>query len=151
MSTRSAIAIMDDDGKIRSVYAHWDGYLDHNGAILEKHYQDRKKIEALLALGSIILLAERVAPRESETHTFDKPVNGVVVAYHRDRNDVYHAPDVWEDEEDFVKNVERAYWAEFVYLWKGGRWMVYQIPTLDEMYDENRWYAVADAVCVCGV
>ena len=123
MSTRSAIGIMDNDGKIRSVYCHFDGYPDHNGTILERHYREREKIEELLKLGSISVLAERVAPRESETHTFDKPVAGVVVAYHRDRGDVYHAPDEWEDGEDFVRNVERAYWAEYVYLWKeAGGW-----------------------------
>ena len=145
MSTRSAIAIMGED----SVYAHWDGYLEHNGAILEKYYTEREKIEELLSLGSISLLAGRIKPKEGETHSFDKPVNGVVVAYHRDRGDEYHMPNVWDDEEDFVRNVERAYWAEFVYLWKDGRWLVYEIPTLAEMYDENRWYAVADALCVC--
>ena len=151
MSTRSAIAIMDEDGKIHSVYCHWDGYLDHNGAILERHYTKREKIEELLKLGSISLLAERVTPEEGEEHNFEKPVNGVVVAYHRDRGDEYHTPNIWDDAEDFVKNVERCYWAEFAYLWKDSRWMVYEIPTYSEMYDENRWYAVAEGVCVCGV
>ena len=74
MSTRSAIAIMDEDGRIRSVYAHWDGYLEHNGAILEKYYTEREKIEELLSLGSISLLAGRIKPKEGETHSFDKSI-----------------------------------------------------------------------------
>ena len=152
MSTRSAIGMFDEKtGKIKSVYCHWDGYPSHNGAILEEHYTETAKVEKLISLGSISLLAERLEPEEGEEHSFDNPVNGVVVAYHRDRKDEYHVPNVWDDEEDYVKNTERSYWAEYVYLWKDGVWMVYKTPKHSEIYDENRWNTVADALCVCGV
>ena len=31
MATRSTISIQKNDGTIRSVYCHWDGYCEHNG------------------------------------------------------------------------------------------------------------------------
>lgn len=151
MSTRSAIGIMDNDGRIKSVYCHFDGYPEHNGVILEEYYTKREKIEALLALGSISLLDRRLEPVKGVTHNFDKRAKGVVLAYHRDRGDVYHTPDVWEDEEDYVRNVERAYWAEYVYLWKDGWWMVYNTSSLNVVYDATRWNTVADALRVCEV
>ena len=151
MSTRSAIAIMDENtGKIRSVYCHWDGYPEHNGAILEEYYTEREKIEELLTLGSISLLAGRVKPKRGEKHTFDKPVKGVVIAYHRDRKQEYVKPDEWESESELVRETERAYWAEYVYLWKFGCWCVYETHGMVE-YDATRWNTVADALSVCGV
>lgn len=43
MGTHSTISIVnrDQDGNvinIRSIYCHWDGYLDHNGRILFQYY-----------------------------------------------------------------------------------------------------------------
>ena len=89
------------------------------------------RIERLLELGSISLLDGRLEPVKGVTHNFDKRAKGVTLAYHRGRNDVYHAPDEWEDEEDYVRNTERAYWAEYVYLWKDGWWMVYNTSSTD--------------------
>ena len=41
MGTRSRIAVMH--GPIaKSIYCHWDGYLEHNGAILQEHYDSSK-------------------------------------------------------------------------------------------------------------
>ena len=34
MGTRSRIGVMHGD-KVKSVYCHWDGYLEHNGQILQ--------------------------------------------------------------------------------------------------------------------
>jgi hypothetical protein len=36
MSTRSAIGIRYGT-IIKAVYCHWDGYVEHNGAILQEH------------------------------------------------------------------------------------------------------------------
>ncbi len=37
MATRSTIALEFADGTVEQVYCHWDGYLDHNGALLRDH------------------------------------------------------------------------------------------------------------------
>ena len=55
MSTRSNIAHLRKDGTVRAIYCHWDGYLEHNGYILKKHYNE-SNIEELLDLGDLSFL-----------------------------------------------------------------------------------------------
>ncbi len=89
MSTRSLIALQIDEDKYESIYCHSDGYLTHNGIILHLFYQNRKKIEELLELGNISVLAEHINPNPKEKHSFalaDRQDN-VVVAYNRDRGE----------------------------------------------------------------
>lgn len=108
MATRGTISVVDKrtaDGSGRTIYSHWDSYPEHNGRILLEHYQDAKKVNALIDLGDISSLAENVAPSKKgvlrkmnanyeydliptkEPHSFDNPHNGVVVAYIRDRQE----------------------------------------------------------------
>ena len=49
MGTRSRVAVMHGD-VCKSVYCHYDGYLEHTGQILLKHY-DSVKANQLIALG----------------------------------------------------------------------------------------------------
>ena len=85
MATRSRIAIETRAGKVRSIYCHWDGYPGNNGKILMEHYTDREKIINLIELGDISSLAPEV--NTDLPHTFNSPVEGVVVAYGRDRKE----------------------------------------------------------------
>ena len=85
MATRSRIGIELEDGTIKSIYCHWDGYISNNGKLLLNHYTDREKVTQLIELGDISNLAPEVNP--SEPHTFNKPQDGVTVAYHRDREE----------------------------------------------------------------
>ncbi len=87
MATRSRIAIEDQDGTVRSIYCHWDGYPEYNGVVLHENYQTQEKVEQLIALGSISSLKPLVAPPEGVTHKFDDPFDNVTVAYHRDRGE----------------------------------------------------------------
>ena len=85
MATRSRIAIETTAGKVRSIYCHWDGYPGNNGKILMEHYTDKEKIINLIELGDISSLAPEV--NTDLPHTFNSPVEGVVVAYGRDRKE----------------------------------------------------------------
>lgn len=69
MGTRSTIALEFADGTVQSVYCHWDGYLEHNGDILQKHYTDPFKLQQLIELGSLSSLG----PNIGEKHQFDNP------------------------------------------------------------------------------
>ena len=135
MSTRSRIGMVMDDGKVISIYCHWDGYVQNNGQILLKHYTDKEKVARLIALGDISALAEEIEPKDefgpgrySDTkdkkvkHTFDTPQAGVVVAYARDRGEDPETvkPRVDESVDSFTKSdVE-----EWGYLFKDGKWFV---------------------------
>ena len=65
MGTRSRIGVMHGDN-CKSVYCHWDGYPEHNGAILQAHY-DSAKANNLVALGDLSSLAASIG----EKHSFD--------------------------------------------------------------------------------
>lgn len=60
MATRSTIAMEFEDGSVKQVYCHWDGYLDHNGRILQEHYTDPAKLQALIEQGSISSLDKEI-------------------------------------------------------------------------------------------
>jgi len=69
MGTRSMIAIQNPYSKdVRAVYCHWDGYLEHNGSILNKHYSNSAKVNNLIALGDISSLK----PEIGEKHDFSR-------------------------------------------------------------------------------
>jgi len=69
MGTRSMIAIQNPYSKdVRAVYCHWDGYLEHNGSILNKHYSNSAKVNNLIALGDLSSLR----PEIGEKHTFSR-------------------------------------------------------------------------------
>jgi len=90
MSTRSLINVQCLDGKIRSIYVHFDG--DSHLETLQKYYNTQDQAELLVSLGDLSILAERIAPKMGENHSFDNPIKGICVAYYRDRGEN------WDDE-----------------------------------------------------
>lgn len=72
MSTRSVIAMTNQDGTVQAIYCHSDGYVAHNGRILQENYSDRNKVQDLMDLGDLSGL--------------DKDIDSCV-AYHRDRGE----------------------------------------------------------------
>ena len=65
MGTRSNIGKMQDDGTIKAIYCHWDGYPEGVGAILAEHYQELDKVEELLSLGDFSSIKENISEIES--------------------------------------------------------------------------------------
>ena len=82
MSTRSMIAIHQKDGDIRSVYCHWDGYLEHNGVILYNFYDTPEKVNNLIDHGAMSYLGSEIGKK----HDFSKSYYGCTF-YHRDRQE----------------------------------------------------------------
>lgn len=118
MATRSRIAIENQNGTVTSVYCHHDGYIDYNGVVLQKHYAQREKVEALIALGDLSSIGERVSTEEP--HSFENPSRGVTVAYHRDRSEDWNQSTHKSAEEFFKSDYE-----EYGYLFtKENKWLV---------------------------
>jgi hypothetical protein len=67
MATRSTIALEYADGTVGQIYCHWDGYLEHNGQILQNHYTDPFKVRSLLDGGDTSTLANDVEDCEFYT------------------------------------------------------------------------------------
>ena len=139
MSTRSIIAIRQKDGSIKCNYCHWDGGPEYNGVILWKHYQDRKKVKELIALGSLSYLAPNVAPEPGVEHSFDKPAKGVCVAYCRDRGEDWETnkPRVLANDDEFLKYAQDS-WAEYIYIYElDDRWQTIFLNGDDDILLEN--------------
>ena len=60
MATRSTIALELKDGRVRKIYCHWDGYLDHNGTILHNDYGNYDKIDQLTSMGDLSSLDSEI-------------------------------------------------------------------------------------------
>jgi len=121
MGTRSRIAVMHGD-KCKSVYCHWDGYLDFNGKLLLEHY-DSSKANHLVALGDLSSLRPNVEIPEGVEHSFESPAGNITVFYGRDRGETGTEFKVDHTFEDFLKRCDDCC-AEFYYIMKDGEWFV---------------------------
>lgn len=116
MSTRCRIGVPEGDS-IRSIYCHHDGYPSHTGKMLVEHYMDESVARALIALGDISFLSERVAPPEGADHSYGHARLDTTIAYIRDRGErecwsTLHGPNAWPKTG-----------AEYAYLWTPDGWM----------------------------
>ncbi len=119
MGTRSLIGVMHGDN-CKFVYCHWDGYLAHNGKILQEHY-DSAKANHLVALGDISSLCKNVVIPDGVEHSFDKPADGITVFYGRDRGETgvdFHSVNSFKL---FLEQVGKTC-AEYYYIMKDGVW-----------------------------
>lgn len=129
MGTRSDIIVQLRDGNWSRIYCHWDGYLEHNGRLLQAHYNSQLLAELLIEPGSLSSLAESCD--KPDGHTFDNRVDGYCVYYGRDRGEADCEPYVadtlsaaWPPEDT---------WTEYTYVW-----------SRDHGMPDGAWY-VADA------
>ena len=107
MATRSRIAIENQDGTVKSIYCHWDGYLGGVGKTLFNHY-DKEKLEKLIELGDISSLGESTED---------------TVAYARDRNEDLNFKEFPNVEDLFDYGFESG--IEYIYcLTNSGIWLM---------------------------
>ena len=125
MATRSNIAMKTKEGKIVSVYCHWDGYVANNGKILLENYTDIDKIEALVALGSISSLGEQIGdPQDFDDRSTQK--DEWTLFYSRDRGEQLSIQE-YADIPSWIDDME-----EYAYLWNGKEWLVNDHGAKDE-------------------
>jgi hypothetical protein len=129
MGTRSRIGVMHGD-KLKSVYCHWDGYLQHNGQLLQNHY-DSAKANHLVALGDISSLKEQigvehpfsqfdVTPNLSQDEYYEK-YGKMTTFYGRDRKDSGTDFTVDQTYDEFLS---KDYDYEYYYIMRDGVWYV---------------------------
>ena len=86
MATNAFIGFRENNS-ITYIYNHSDRYLEYLGKMLIKHYNSEEKAKALVNLGDVSVVKEKLAPEEGTTHTFDNRQEGVSVFYNRDRGE----------------------------------------------------------------
>ena len=124
MATRSTIAKLGKDGIIKSVYCHSDGYLEHNGKVLNEYYKDESKVDELLAQGDISTLDQNIGEK--------LPFNDYMLFhekkqcrfYGRDRGEDRKAEQL-KDETELLEFAFEQCGADYVYMYAYGSWYVY--------------------------
>ena len=128
MATRSVIAKLDDKTKqIAAVYCHNDGYLAHNGCVLDSHYQDEDKVDELLKHGDISVLDANIGEKINFDDIELAHKNKQCMFYARDRGENIKSkqPITLEDDIALLEFAETACDAQYVYLYAFGYWYVY--------------------------
>jgi len=114
MGTRSRVGVMH--GTVcKSVYCHYDGYLEYTGELLHKHY-DSVKANALVARGDNSGVKETVEEMN----------------FYTDRGEENVGYSVAHTFEEFLEQVEGCH-GEYYYVMKDGEWYVgavYDVPGL---------------------
>ena len=140
MGTRSRIGVMHGDN-VKSVYCHWDGYLQHNGAILQEHY-DSVKANQLVALGDLSSLRPNIGEkhafsqfelRAEEVAGFKLLTENMCTFYGRDRGETGTEWKTHTNFVDFFAEVEGS-WCEWYYIMRDGVWYVGNIYEKDEQF-----------------
>ena len=123
MGTRSAIGYKTQEGKIRAVYSHYDGYVVGAGRILQENYQAAYKICRLIEQGDMSYMAPEPMPTAGSGHSFETPEEGVVIYYGRDRGETGCETKEFETVAEFVDYFDGR-GCEYFYLFNGKEWIV---------------------------
>ena len=128
MGTRSRIAVMH--GPIaKSIYCHWDGYLEHNGAILLEHY-DSSKANELVSLGDMSALRPEIGTphafsqfelEEMDREEFVRTTENMCTFYGRDRLETDVDFKVADTFAEFLEQVDNC-GGEYYYVMEDGKW-----------------------------
>ena len=128
MATRSVIAKLDSKTKkIKAVYCHNDGYLAHNGCILDSHYQDESKVDELLKHGDLSSLGNNIGEKINWDDIELQNYNKQCMFYARDRGEYLknRKPIILEDDIALIEFADKACDAQYVYMYAYGAWYVY--------------------------
>ena len=130
MGTRSRIGI-ERDGVILSVYCHWDGYVAHNGAILQEHY-DSARTADLLCLGDMSVLGKELGEEhqfsylevpEDQREAYEALTENWCTFYGRDRGEKGTEFKTAKSFNQFLDQCEGC-GAEYYYILKNDEWLV---------------------------
>jgi len=128
MGTRSRIGVMHGD-KVKSIYCHWDGYLEFNGAILQEHY-DSAKANHLVALGDLSSLRANIGEKHAfsqfelpadEVEAFKVLTEDMCTFYGRDRGEKGVEFKVAQTFAEFLDQCDNC-GAEYYYIMRDGVW-----------------------------
>ena len=105
MGTRSTIAIQNANGTVTGIYCHWDGYVEHNGKILNENYTTEAQVRELIALGDLSSLGETVGAKTD----FNNAAKGQCVAYGRDRGETGVDAVTFDSHADLIEQMGQEY------------------------------------------
>jgi hypothetical protein len=128
MGTRSRIGVMHGNN-VKSIYCHWDGYLDFNGRILQEHY-DSARANHLVALGDLSSLRANIGEKhafsqfevpDAEREAFKAQTEDWCTFYGRDRGEKGTEWQVATTFDEFLDQCGKS-GVEYYYIMKDGTW-----------------------------
>lgn len=113
MATRSRIGVVTKNGKVKSVYCHWNGYPEGVGKdLLSKEFKDSTEVEKFINEGD----------------------RSTVETSYKERG---------EDCPPRTNMTESEYWSsnleEWGYLYKDGEWFVTKANDRSKIYELKKW------------
>ena len=154
MGTRSMIAIQNPYSKdVRAVYCHWDGYLEHNGSILHKHYSASPKVNNLIALGGLSSLRPEIGDKHEFSRLdstlpeaeYEALYGNMCTFYGRDRGETGQEFKVFPT----LKKAESYFegsWCQYLYVFKYKKSDDYQSGEWHFKKMGERWKKLAPAL-----
>ena len=110
MSTRSTIAIENQDGSIEKIYCHFDGYIRHMGVMLNTYFNAPDNVRLLIANGDLSGIDKGGKPRHY------KDING-----HENEEPMFSP---YANHAEYVASIDHVF-HEFNYLFRfNGKWEV---------------------------
>jgi hypothetical protein len=120
------IGMVEADNSVSAIYCHWDGYLSHNGKLLDEHYVSDIRVSELIALGNLSALGATTEHPDTElsghgtgavryesiaAYRDELGQNGDEYRYLWDGEAWFYVSDLspkWDDVREGLKDVERA-------------------------------------------
>ncbi len=125
MSTRSEIAIqMKDSEEVKSIYCHSDGYIEHNGIILNDHYNSYDLALSIINQNDCSFLGETIGESRFYNSWRDEGTK------HK----------TFLNEWDFMQTFNHDIFAEYLYLFKNNEWFVSELKSLETPKDSYNDY-----------
>ncbi len=116
MATRGNIGIVNQDGSITGIYVHFDAYPEYVGKTLLNNYTNTEIVNQLIDLGDLSSLGEHLY---ATGHTWGAPIEGVCVAYGRDRGESGVKSRRFISEIEYKMNGKGV---DYQYLFKDNKW-----------------------------
>jgi hypothetical protein len=149
------IAIQNPYSKdVRAVYCHWDGYLEHNGSLLQKHYSASPKVNNLIALGDLSSLRPEIGEKhlfsslqiddKAERAAYEETVKDMCTFYTRDRGE--DAPFKVFPTLKKAETYFEGSWCEYLYVFKYNKQDDYQSGAWHYKRMGERWKKLAPAL-----
>jgi hypothetical protein len=127
MSTRSEIAIEMEDKSIKSIYCHSDGYLEHNGVLLNRHYGSYDLALSIINENDCSILGETIEKSRFYNTWRDEDTKA------REFHNEYH----------FMTEFGDDIFAEYIYLFKDDKWYVSELKFVkDDEYKDNYHHCI---------
>jgi len=121
MGTRSMIGLKEYDGTVTAIYCHYDGYLEHNGKVLNEYWNDIEAVEELIDLGDISVLGQEIGVKHSfnDYNPASNMCANMCLAYGRDRGEKGVEATTYTNEDEMV---DARTDCQYFYIFDGNEW-----------------------------